>query len=42
MKVSMGRETEKAMLISLLTSGEQKIHTHKNARYETKTKTKTL
>ena len=31
----MGREAEKAMLISLLTTGEIKIHTHiqKNARY---------
>ena len=29
----MGRKAEKAMLISLLTSGELKKYTQKNARY---------
>ena len=37
MQVSMGREAEKAMLISLRTSAELKIHTHthtqQNAQY---------
>ena len=32
-QVSMGRKAEKAMLISLLTSGELKKYTQKNARY---------